>query len=192
MGDHEMNAQQLLEHLYRGLSIGPDAPPNASAQEAPDPAPDCEIEQTAHCATRSAAGLSAEESTAAPMIATTKPTQPVLARSVATLRTRLSADPRIALALSATMVALIVAGAFYGYSTPDRPAPSSMATLQTPDRWLPSATPDEELEPVLVANPFDDAEVFEFPPGTSEDEARDAVAEMLMKRATERQAHLWR
>jgi hypothetical protein len=43
-------------------------------------------------------------------------------------------------------------------------------------------------EPVRVRNPFDKAEVFEFPAGTSAEAARDAVAEMLLARARERGA----
>jgi hypothetical protein len=43
-------------------------------------------------------------------------------------------------------------------------------------------------EPVRVRNPFDKGEVFEFPAGTSEQDARDAMADMLLKRAMERQA----
>jgi hypothetical protein len=38
-------------------------------------------------------------------------------------------------------------------------------------------------EPVLFKNPFDRTEVFEFPPGTTQAEARDAVAKALMERA---------
>lgn len=45
-------------------------------------------------------------------------------------------------------------------------------------------------QPVLVRNPFDRGEVFEFPPGTSEEEARAWVADALMQRAMERQAHV--
>lgn len=43
-------------------------------------------------------------------------------------------------------------------------------------------------EPVRVQNPFDKREMFEFPAGTSEQEARDAMADMLLKRAIDRQA----
>jgi len=43
-------------------------------------------------------------------------------------------------------------------------------------------------EPVRVHNPFDRHEVFEFPAGTSDQDARDAMADMLLKRAIERQA----
>jgi hypothetical protein len=41
-------------------------------------------------------------------------------------------------------------------------------------------------EPVRVKNPFDRSEVFEFPAGTSLDEARQSVADILMQRARER------
>jgi hypothetical protein len=40
---------------------------------------------------------------------------------------------------------------------------------------------------VRFANPFDADEVFEFPPGTSQSQARDAVADVLLKRAVSRQ-----
>ena len=39
---------------------------------------------------------------------------------------------------------------------------------------------------VQVVNPFDATEVFEFPPETTESEARDAIAELLLQRARER------
>jgi len=39
---------------------------------------------------------------------------------------------------------------------------------------------------VHFANPFDPSEVFEFPPGTSESDARQAVADILLQRARER------
>ena len=56
---------------------------------------------------------------------------------------------------------------------------------------LPSAPAKTELSevahlPTLFANPFDPSEVFEFPPGTSKDTARESVAEMLLSRARER------
>ena len=39
---------------------------------------------------------------------------------------------------------------------------------------------------VQVINPFDATEVFEFPAGTAESEARNATAELLLQRARER------
>ena len=41
-------------------------------------------------------------------------------------------------------------------------------------------------EPMRVKNPFDRTEEFEFPPGTSEAEAREAVTKLLMERAHDR------
>jgi len=47
----------------------------------------------------------------------------------------------------------------------------------------------ESLEsPVRFGNPFDASEVFEFPPGTSVDQARQSVAAALLQRARDRQA----
>ena len=49
--------------------------------------------------------------------------------------------------------------------------------------------PGESLEsPVRFSNPFDVSEVFEFPPGTSDDQARESVAAILLQRARDRQA----
>jgi hypothetical protein len=39
-------------------------------------------------------------------------------------------------------------------------------------------------------NPFDKKEVFEFPPGTSQVDARDAVADLLAERARDRRGQL--
>lgn len=50
----------------------------------------------------------------------------------------------------------------------------------------PAAAPSSD--PVRLRNPFDRSEVFEFPPGTSRQEARQALAEMLLARAHERRA----
>jgi hypothetical protein len=52
---------------------------------------------------------------------------------------------------------------------------------------VPSPSPPTESAQVRFANPFDRKEVFEFPAGTSQAEARDAVAEILYERAQERQ-----
>ena len=41
-------------------------------------------------------------------------------------------------------------------------------------------------EPMRIKNPFDQTEAFEFPPGTSEAEAREAVTKLLMERAHDR------
>ena len=46
--------------------------------------------------------------------------------------------------------------------------------------------PSADSEPMLIKNPFDRTEAFEFPPGTSKAEAREAVAKLLMERAQDR------
>jgi hypothetical protein len=43
------------------------------------------------------------------------------------------------------------------------------------------------LPPVRIRNAFDESEVFEFPGGTSKEDARRAVADILKRRALERQ-----
>jgi hypothetical protein len=113
------------------------------------------------------------------------------------MQAMLSADPyavaaRIALWLSG-LVAIVTMTAALSMYLPSMRAeraavqPSSFESAQS--RWSP-ATIAEEGEPVLFANPFDPNEVFEFPHGTTESEARAAVAEMLMERASERYAQL--
>jgi hypothetical protein len=61
----------------------------------------------------------------------------------------------------------------------------STVTISAP----PSATHlAESLDStVRFGNPFDASEVFEFPPGTSVDQARQSVAAMLLQRARDRQ-----
>jgi hypothetical protein len=88
--------------------------------------------------------------------------------------------------------ALVVAtAAAYGGKVFAPPGP----TVEPPPLVLPEIDEAAEVpvaqpapEPVRVRNPFDRQEVFEFPPGTSEEAARDAVAEMLLARARERGA----
>jgi hypothetical protein len=46
--------------------------------------------------------------------------------------------------------------------------------------------PSADKEAMLIKNPFDRTEAFEFPPGTSKAEAREAVAKLLMERAHDR------
>ena len=52
------------------------------------------------------------------------------------------------------------------------------------------ASPPAQADPVTFTNPFDATEVFQFPSGTSESEARQSVAELLMQRARDRK-HVW-
>jgi hypothetical protein len=97
---------------------------------------------------------------------------------------------RIALALGLTTAAIVGGVPLYQYGSSRGAHPSSMPI--SPQRWIgvDSSASDEEPEgePVRFANPFDASEVFEFPPGTNEAEARDAVRRMLVERAMERQS----
>jgi hypothetical protein len=52
---------------------------------------------------------------------------------------------------------------------------------------LPEAPNTASLKPVRIRNEFDRSEVFEFPAGTSMQEAHDQVAQILLQRARERQ-----
>jgi hypothetical protein len=51
---------------------------------------------------------------------------------------------------------------------------------------LPEAANTASLKPVRIRNEFDRSEVFEFPAGTSRQEAQDQVAQILLQRARER------
>ena len=53
----------------------------------------------------------------------------------------------------------------------------------------PAVVTNPQQPPVQVVNPFDKTEVFEFPAGTSSDESREKVAQILLQRARERQSH---
>lgn len=70
-------------------------------------------------------------------------------------------------------------------------APATAEPQQFSRALAVSETPRAALRdqvPVKFVNPFDTTEIFEFPPGTSETDVRDAVAELLLHRARDRQA----
>jgi hypothetical protein len=95
----------------------------------------------------------------------------------------------LALVLAVTFAGVAAAYAVYSYWQP-----LGTARLSTSSVALASADPQPEplalLEPVgapvRVANPFDASEIFEFPHGTSEADAREAIAGLLMDRAVGR------
>ena len=65
--------------------------------------------------------------------------------------------------------------------------PAASAPVRRSDAPTSDVPPTSSApEPVRFTNPFDKYEVFEFPPGTSEVEARDAVADLLLQRARDR------
>ena len=90
----------------------------------------------------------------------------------------------VAIALSLAFAAIAAGYALYseiGSADAPRAATSSIAQQELPS--LQSAPLDQ---PLRVANPFDASEVFEFPAGTSEADAHEAVAGFLIERATRR------
>jgi hypothetical protein len=85
---------------------------------------------------------------------------------------------------AAITAVLVVLGGVAHLAAKQKPVPlvATQAPRPTPPP-PPTQAPAPAGEPVLFKNPFDRTEVFEFPPGTSQAEARDAVAEALMERA---------
>jgi hypothetical protein len=79
---------------------------------------------------------------------------------------------------------LVVSGGVAHLAAKQRPVHPAVVRASTPQ---PPPTPVEPpapaAAPVLFKNPFDHSEVFEFPPGTTQDEARDTVAKLLLDRA---------
>ena len=68
---------------------------------------------------------------------------------------------------------------------PPAPAVTSVAPLA---EVAPAGAAEPQGAPVRIKNAFDATEVFEFPHGTTESEAREAVAERLLSRAGDRRA----
>ena len=109
---------------------------------------------------------------------------------------------RLYLAASGGVILLVLSVTIaYQLGARVRSAPAAPADRVTEpaDARMPAPPPPmlQETEgvpaapaPVRFTNPFDTGEVFEFPPGTSNAEARDAVASLLIKRAQERQTSL--
>lgn len=85
---------------------------------------------------------------------------------------------------AAVAAVLVVSGSVAHLAAESKPVPAAVIQAPPPappppPRQPPAAT----AEPVLFKNPFDRTEVFEFPAGTTQREARDAVARLLMDRA---------
>jgi len=66
------------------------------------------------------------------------------------------------------------------------PEPSSTRSTEPPNPSLTTAT-ELPIQSVKFPNPFDSNEIFEFDPGTSKEDARAAVVEILKERALRRQ-----
>jgi hypothetical protein len=91
----------------------------------------------------------------------------------------------VAIALSLAFAAIAAGYALYSeVGSADAPRASNASTVA--QRELSSMQSAPVDEPLRVANPFDASEVFEFPAGTTEADAHEAVAGFLLERATRR------
>ena len=96
----------------------------------------------------------------------------------------------IAIALSLTLAAMAAGYALYSYVGPFHsarvtPPPSVDPWVDAEPEWVAMET-EPVGDPVRVANPFDASETFDFPAGTSEADAREAIAGFLIERAANR------
>jgi hypothetical protein len=85
---------------------------------------------------------------------------------------------------AAIAAVLVVLGGVALLAAKPKPVPAPVIQAPPPAPAPPRAEPPAAAaEPVLFKNPFDRNEVFELPAGTTQQEARDAVARLLMDRA---------
>ncbi len=88
------------------------------------------------------------------------------------------------------VAAVAAVAAMYRFSNPaGTAAPAAAPPVLAQAEMEPPAPAPAEPPIVRVKNPFDDSEVFEFPPGTPANVARDKVADILTQRAIERQKY---
>jgi hypothetical protein len=94
---------------------------------------------------------------------------------------------RTAVVLGLSAAAVSLGSIAYLATSRAQPVPVRANTVARSAAPETPALPSANNAPVLFPNPFDATEVFEFPPGTSKSEARHAVADLLLKRARDRQ-----
>jgi hypothetical protein len=91
----------------------------------------------------------------------------------------------IAIALPLVLAAIAAGYALYS-EIGSSGAPRATTSSELAQQQFSSTQSVALDEPLRVANPFDASEVFEFPAGTSEADAREAVAGFLIERAARR------
>jgi hypothetical protein len=93
-----------------------------------------------------------------------------------------------AIILLIAAVSVFSGGVAYLATTPAQPPVhvdgNTVVRTATPETTAPHSADNAS---VRFANPFDATEIFEFPSGTSDTEARQAVADLLLQRAHDRQ-----
>jgi hypothetical protein len=95
----------------------------------------------------------------------------------------------LAVGLAVAFAGVAAGYAVYSYWKPvgSGRMPTASVVLASSDLQSEPADVFEPMgAPVRVANPFDSSETFEFPHGTSEADAREAIAGFLMERAVSR------
>jgi hypothetical protein len=97
---------------------------------------------------------------------------------------RVPAAPAPAVAVTPPPPAATAPPSLLSATAPPSPLPATAATAAPP------APSTDQPATVRFVNPFDKKEVFEFPPGTSQADARDAVADLLAERARDRRGQL--
>jgi hypothetical protein len=182
MDKRQLTAEELLEHLYRGLNMEPDVQTEMDAQDLRELVPGESLEPTQPID---------PPAPAAPPPAAASPAPASVENNAAAAEAR-RARARLILGFTVVLTGAIVTAALYESPVPRETGESytrvALASVERAGGWLEPAS--AEAPPVLFANPFDESEIFEFPAGTSEHDARDAVAGYLLKRAMERQASL--
>jgi hypothetical protein len=92
-----------------------------------------------------------------------------------------------AVILRISVVSVLSGGIAYLATTPAQPVYVGANAVIRPVTAETATALSADKAPVRFTNPFDATEVFEFPSGTSETEARQAVADLLVQRAHDRQ-----
>lgn len=171
MSEREMSGKDLLEQLYRGLDLAPAVEAEMDARELR------ELADAGHGKSTAPTTTSNRQTTAPSAEA---------AADAAPSRTTLVRSPLVVLC-GIAVAGTIAAAALHESET--RPAQGSSAVIAPPSPppvEVPTADVPQETDYVVLVNPFDESEVFRFPPGTSESDARDAMAALLLQRARER------
>jgi hypothetical protein len=174
MAEREMSGKALLDKLYHGL----------------DTMPAVEAEMDARDLRRLTDDFlgKPQEPTASGKRPPTVSRAAFKARPVSRARIFRSS---LAVLCSVAVAGVIVAGALR--ESDKRAALPPPPPAVVPDAVSAPSMQAAELpppEPVVLVNPFDATETFTFPPGTSQADARDQMATLLLQRAMERRAHL--
>jgi hypothetical protein len=170
MSKREMSSKELLDQLYRGLDSVPAVEAEISAEElrrlAPMPPSD-------------------------PSAPVEMPDDDDDDEDDTPVRSKLVRSPLVVLC-GIAVAGTIAAAALRDSERRPVPAPPAPVVQQAPVAPPPVqvanvAPPEPD---VVLTNPFDRTEKFTFPPGTSKADAREQMADLLLKRAIERKAHV--